>query len=151
MCYGKITLRTVRWLTVVAVSFNVCCCIPGWTLIVSTGLRNDKVTPCSIVLLEKLIFPQSLRKFPAFCGTRWLIKRVHNTQPFVLVLNQINPFHLIIIIIILDWGPVSHFCPLEALQPVWLTPEVYCTIPVFLIVPTLASRCLSRPQPAVVP
>jgi hypothetical protein len=29
----------------------------------------------------------------------------------------------------LDWGPVPHFCPLEALQPVWLTPEVYCTIP----------------------
>jgi hypothetical protein len=27
------------------------------------------------------------------------------------------------------WGPVPHFCPLEALQPVWLTPEVYCTIP----------------------
>jgi hypothetical protein len=27
-----------------------------------------------------------------------------------------------------DWGPVPHFCPLEALQPVWLTPEVYCTI-----------------------
>jgi hypothetical protein len=43
------------------------------------------------------------------------------------------------------------FCPLEALQPVWLTPEVYCTIPVFLIIPTLAARCLSRPQPAVVP
>jgi hypothetical protein len=51
----------------------------------------------------------------------------------------------------LDWGPVPHFYPLEALQPVWLTPEVYCTIPVFLIVPTLAARCLSRPQPAVVP
>jgi hypothetical protein len=29
----------------------------------------------------------------------------------------------------LVWGPVTHFCPLEALQPVWLTPEVYCTIP----------------------
>jgi hypothetical protein len=28
---------------------------------------------------------------------------------------------------------------------------VYCTIPVFLIFPTLAARCLSRPQPAVVP
>jgi hypothetical protein len=51
----------------------------------------------------------------------------------------------------LDWGPVPHFCPLGALQPVWLTPEVYWTIPVFLIVPTLAARCLSRPQPAVVP
>jgi hypothetical protein len=51
----------------------------------------------------------------------------------------------------LDWGPVPHFCPLEALQPMWLTPEVYCTIPVFLIVPTLAARCLSCPQPAVVP
>jgi hypothetical protein len=51
----------------------------------------------------------------------------------------------------LDWGPVPHFCPLEALQLEWLTPEVYCTIPVFLIVPTLAARCLSRPQPAVVP
>jgi hypothetical protein len=51
----------------------------------------------------------------------------------------------------LDLGPVPHFCPLEALQPVWLTPEVYCPIPVFLIVPTLAARCLSRPQPAVVP
>jgi hypothetical protein len=48
-------------------------------------------------------------------------------------------------------GSSSAFCPLEALQPVWLTPEVYCTIPVFLIVPTLASRCLSLPQPAVVP
>jgi hypothetical protein len=49
------------------------------------------------------------------------------------------------------WGPVPHFCPLEALQPGWLTPEVYCTIPVFLIVPTLAARCLSHPQHAVVP
>jgi hypothetical protein len=29
----------------------------------------------------------------------------------------------------LDWGPVPHFCPLETLQPVWLTPEVYCIIP----------------------
>jgi hypothetical protein len=57
----------------------------------------------------------------------------------------------VIIIIILDWGPVPHICPLEAPQPVWLKPEVYCTIPVFLIVPTLAARCLSRPQPAVVP
>jgi hypothetical protein len=34
-------------------------------------------------------------------------------------------------IINLDWGPVPHFCPLEALQPVWLMPEAYCTIPVF--------------------
>jgi hypothetical protein len=33
----------------------------------------------------------------------------------------------------------------------WLTPEVYCIIPVFIIVPTLAARCLSRPQPAVAP
>jgi hypothetical protein len=31
----------------------------------------------------------------------------------------------------LDWGPVPHFCPLEALQPVWLMPKAYCTIPVF--------------------
>jgi hypothetical protein len=59
--------------------------------------------------------------------------------------------NMIIIIIILDWGPVLHFCPLEALQPVWLTAEVYCTIPIFLIVPTLAARCLLCPQPAVVP
>jgi hypothetical protein len=29
----------------------------------------------------------------------------------------------------LDWGPVPHFCPLEALQPVWLMPEAYYTIP----------------------
>jgi hypothetical protein len=28
----------------------------------------------------------------------------------------------------MDWGPVPHFCPLETLQPVWLTPEVYCII-----------------------
>jgi hypothetical protein len=28
-------------------------------------------------------------------------------------------------VINLDWGPVPHFCPLETLQPVWLTPEVY--------------------------
>ena len=28
---------------------------------------------------------------------------------------------------------------------------VYCTIPRFLNVPTLAARYLSRPQPAVVP
>jgi hypothetical protein len=28
----------------------------------------------------------------------------------------------------LDWGPVPHFCPLEALQPVWLMPETYFTI-----------------------
>jgi hypothetical protein len=26
-------------------------------------------------------------------------------------------------------GSSSSFCPLEALQPVWLMPEVYCTIP----------------------
>jgi hypothetical protein len=31
----------------------------------------------------------------------------------------------------LDWGPVPHFYPLEALQPVWLMPEAYCTIPCF--------------------
>jgi hypothetical protein len=31
----------------------------------------------------------------------------------------------------LDWGPVPHFCPLEALQPVWLMPEPYCTTPCF--------------------
>jgi hypothetical protein len=30
--------------------------------------------------------------------------------------------------IILDWGPVPHFPPLEALQPIWLMPEVYFTI-----------------------
>jgi hypothetical protein len=54
------------------------------------------------------------------------------------------------IYIILNWGPVPHFCPLEALQPVWCMPEAYCTIPRFLIVPTLAAMCLSRPQPAVV-
>jgi hypothetical protein len=53
--------------------------------------------------------------------------------------------------IFLDWGPVPHFCPLETLQPVWLTPEIYCIIPVFLIVPTLVARSLSRPQPAVAP
>jgi hypothetical protein len=66
--------------------------------------------------------------------------------------NHLPIFRSIIIINNnLDWGPVPHFCPLEALQPAWLTPEVYCTIPVFLIVPTMAARCLSHPQPAVVP
>ena len=95
MCYGTITLRIFRWLTVVAVTLNICHCIPGWTLIVPTGLRNDKVTPCSIVLFEKLIFPQSLRKFPAFCGIRWLINRVHSTQPLVPLFNQINPVHFL--------------------------------------------------------
>jgi hypothetical protein len=39
------------------------------------------------------------------------------------------PSDLFIFLIILDWGPVPHFCPLEALQPVRLTPEVYCTFP----------------------
>jgi hypothetical protein len=58
---------------------------------------------------------------------------------------------MIFFIFNLDWGPVLHFCALEALQPVWLMPEAYCTIPRFLNVPTLAARCLSRPQPAVVP
>jgi hypothetical protein len=48
-------------------------------------------------------------------------------------------------------GSSSALLPLETLQPVWLTPEVYCIIPVFLIVPTLAAACLSRPQPAVAP
>jgi hypothetical protein len=38
---------------------------------------------------------------------------------------------LMYFLFILDWGPVPRFCPLEALQPVWLTPEVYCTIPRF--------------------
>ena len=88
MCYGTITLYIVRWLTVVAVTLNICYYIPGWTLIVPTGLQNDKVTPCSIVLFEKLIFP-------AFCGTRWLINRVHSTQPLVPVFNQINPVHFL--------------------------------------------------------
>jgi hypothetical protein len=27
---------------------------------------------------------------------------------------------LLFFFLILDWGPVPHFCPLEALQPVWL-------------------------------
>jgi hypothetical protein len=31
--------------------------------------------------------------------------------------------------VIVDWGPVPHFFPLEALQPVWQMPEVYCCIP----------------------
>ena len=43
-----------------------------------------------------------------------------------------------------DWGSSSALCPLEVLQPVWLIVRV-------LNVPTLAARCLSRPQPAVVP
>jgi hypothetical protein len=73
-----------------------------------------------------------------------------------LFLTQMNLLHisvpyLLTFLINLDWGPVPHFCPLETLQPVWLTPEVFCIIPVFLIVPTLAARCLSRPQPAVAP
>jgi hypothetical protein len=59
-----------------------------------------------------------------------------------------------LIIPVLFWGGNGvqfRILPLEALQPVWLTPEVYCNIPVFLIVPTLAAMCLSRPQTAVVP
>jgi hypothetical protein len=50
--------------------------------------------------------------------------KIHNFSDFtvcntrrVIIINDDN----------LDWGPVPHFCPLEALQPVWLTPEVYCT------------------------
>ena len=78
-----------------AVSLNIRYYIPGWTLNVSTGLRNEKVTPCSLVLLEKLIFPHSLMKFPAFCGTRWLINHVHNTQPLFPVPIQINPVHFL--------------------------------------------------------
>jgi hypothetical protein len=31
--------------------------------------------------------------------------------------------------LIFGLGSSSAFCPLEALQPVWLMPEVYCTIP----------------------
>jgi hypothetical protein len=42
-------------------------------------------------------------------------------------------------------GLSSAFCLQDALQPMWLMPEVYCTIPIFLIIPTLAARCLSRP------
>jgi hypothetical protein len=33
-----------------------------------------------------------------------------------------------VVYMILNWGPVPHVCPLEALQPVWLMPKVYCTI-----------------------
>jgi hypothetical protein len=50
----------------------------------------------------------------------------------------------------LDWSPFPHFCPLEALQPV-CNQRFIVPFPLFLIVPTLAARCLSRPQPAVVP
>ena len=48
---------------------------------------------------------------------------------------------------ILDWGSSSALFPLEAQQPVWLIVR----FPVFLNVPNLTARCLSRPQPAVVP
>ena len=47
----------------------------------------------------------------------------------------------------LDWCPVPCFCPLEALA----ASVAYFTIPRSLNVPTLAARCLLRPQPAVVP
>ena len=47
----------------------------------------------------------------------------------------------------LDWGSSSALCPLEALQSV----RLIVRFPVFLNHPTLAARCLSRPQPAVVP
>jgi hypothetical protein len=43
--------------------------------------------------------------------------------------NGIWPLKLYLIIIIFGLGSSSAFYPLEALQPVWLTPEVYCTIP----------------------
>jgi hypothetical protein len=71
--------------------------------------------------------------------------RFHTAAFSVTLITDLLTFY-----IILDWGPVPHFCPLEALQPVWRMPEAYRTIPRFLIVPSLAARCLSRPQPAVV-
>jgi hypothetical protein len=45
------------------------------------------------------------------------------------------------LLLILYWGPVPHFCPLEALQSVWLMPEVYCTIPL-----TISKRSYSGRQ-----
>ena len=51
-------------------------------------------------------------------------------------------------IIIIIWIGVQF----RALPPGSTAASVaYCTIPRFLNVPTLAARCLSRPQPAVVP
>jgi len=46
----------------------------------------------------------------------------------------------------LDWGPVPRLPP-GALQPVWLIVQ----FPIFLNVPPLSARCLSRPQLAVAP
>ena len=51
------------------------------------------------------------------------------------------------IIIILDWGPVPRFPPPGSTA----ASVAYCMIPRLLNVPTLVARCLSRPQPTVVP
>ena len=46
----------------------------------------------------------------------------------------------------LDWGPVPRLPPGSTAASV-----ADCTIPLFLNVPPLSARCLSRPQPAVAP
>jgi hypothetical protein len=55
---------------------------------------------------------------PALTPTHKSLVCVHNPGLFFYI--YIYNFGL---------GSNSAFCPLEALQPVWLIPEVYCTIP----------------------
>jgi hypothetical protein len=57
------------------------------------------------------------------------------------------PFHFFFI---LDWSPVPHFAPWRHCNECGWRQRFIVPFPVFLIVSTLAARCLSRPQPAVV-
>jgi hypothetical protein len=45
------------------------------------------------IVFKKLIIARLVRKIPAFCGNLTFHCRVHNSQPAVFVLRQMNPVH----------------------------------------------------------
>ena len=69
-----------------------------WYCYLVTYLITYLLSPCSLVLLEKLTSSQLVKKFPAFYGTWRFITTSTNAFPFP-ILSQINPVHT----------PTSHF------------------------------------------